>query len=77
MMKHGMTCETDWEYVGACLANEGDEQQAQFLKAFVKECLSWGTRQQVESQLAFVNLKLTDKEKEVLSMISYVEVTGK
>lgn len=72
-MRHGMTKETDWEYVGACLANSDDNDQISFFKAFVKECLSWGTHLQVEKQLAFVNTKMTEEEKDVLSMIVYKE----
>ena len=69
-MKLGLQ-EIKWGYVGARLANEGDVEQAEFLKAFIKECLSWGTRYQVEEQLAFVNHKLTSEERQVLSMLSY------
>lgn len=65
--------ELDWKLAGAQLANCGDREQAEFLKSFVKECLSWGTRCQVEVQLAHVNHLLTDEEKSVLSMISYID----
>lgn len=61
----------DWAYIGAVLARAGDDEQAQFFKAFVAECNTWGTTYQVQSQLAFVNFKLTDDEKETLSMLSY------
>lgn len=70
-MRLGITKETDWEYVGALLARGDDNEQAAVLKAFVKECLTWGTRLQVERQLAFVNAKLTHEEREVLAMLSY------
>lgn len=72
-MRLGIAKEIDWEYVGALLANEGDIEQAAFLKGFIKECLSWGTRIQVEQQLACVNLKLTPEKREVLAMLSYNE----
>ena len=70
-MRYGIQKEIDWEYTGALLANEGDVEQAAFLKGFIKECLSWGTRFQVEQQLAHVNHKLTKKEREIISMLSY------
>lgn len=65
--------EPDWAYIGAVLARTDDWCQSEFFKSFVKECLSWGTEYQVEMQLAATNLKLTDKEKEVLSMIGFRE----
>ena len=71
-MKFGLK-DMDWEYAGALLAQSDDNNQAKFLKAFIKECKSWGTNFQVESQLAHVNLKLTPEERETLSMLSYNE----
>jgi len=73
MMRLGISKEIDWKYVGALLANESDKEQASFLKGFVKECNGWGTRLQVEYQLAVVNHLLTKDEKETLSMLSYKE----
>ena len=72
-MRCGIQKEIDWKYVGALLAHEGDGNQADFLKGFIKECLSWGTNHQVEVQLAHVNHKLTDEEKDLLGMLSYRE----
>ena len=72
-MKRGIMTEIDWAFIGATLAQEGDDNQAMFIKAFLKECNSWGTRLQVERQLACVNAKLSDDEKEALSMLSYKE----
>ena len=74
-MKLGLVKEIDWEYIGAILAQSDDNKQAEFFKAFIKECNSWGTRLQVESQLACVNLKLTKEERETLSMLSYEETS--
>ena len=62
-----------WGYLGALLAQESDDQQAEFFKAFVKECKSWGTNYQVELQLAAVNAKLTAEEKDALGMLGYRE----
>ena len=70
-MKFGIVKEIDWPYVGALLAQEGDDKQTEFFKGFIAECLSWGTHLQVEQQLAHVNLKLSSDERKVLSMLSY------
>lgn len=63
--------EPDWPYIGAVLANSDADAQAAFFKALIKECNSWGTHAQVEMQFAFVNGKLTEAEREALSMLSY------
>ncbi|KKL55854.1 hypothetical protein LCGC14_2251240 [marine sediment metagenome] len=73
-MKIGLQ-DIDWKYVGATLARGDDNDQAAFLKAFVEECASWGTHHQVEMQLAAVNHLLTDNEKDVLAMLSYIGKT--
>ncbi len=72
-MRLGIRKDVDWEYLGALLAQGSDDDQVEFLKSFAKECASWGTRLQVESQLACVNLKLTSEEKQTLSMIGFEE----
>jgi len=72
-MRLGIQKEIDWKHVGALLAQEDDAAQSDFLRAFIKECNSWGTHAQVEYQLACVNHKLTDEERETLSMLSYNE----
>ncbi len=72
-MIQGITKEIDWKYLGATLARSDDHNQSDFLKSFVKECLTWGTRYQVEQQLACINHKLDKEEKEILSMITYIE----
>lgn len=71
-MKLGLQ-DIKWEYAGAKLAIADESEQATFFKAFVKECLSWGTSYQVGVQLAGVSQELTEKEKEVLSQITYIE----
>lgn len=71
-MKLGLQ-DVKWEYVGAKLAVADESEQAAFFKAFVKECLSWGTSYQVGIQLAGVSNELTEKEKEILSQITYIE----
>lgn len=70
-MKKGIITDIDWGYIGACLAQEDDDNQAVFFKSFVKECHGWGTQYQVEFQLAGINHKLTKEERETLSMLSY------
>ena len=71
-MKYGLV-EIDWGYVGAKLATLSDTEQISFFKAFVKECQTWGTEYQIQMQLANINMALTEKEKETLSMIGYRE----
>ena len=73
MMKQGITTDIDWKYIGASLARESDNEQIDFFKSFVKECLSWGTAYQVEQQLCFINRKLTSDEIDTLAMITYKE----
>lgn len=70
-MRYGIE-EYNWGHIGTVLARESDKEQVAFFKSFCKECLSWGTKQQVESQLAFINMKLEDDEKEMLRMITYI-----
>ena len=70
-MKQGILTEIDWDYIGAVLANESDENQSKFFKSMLKEMKTWGTSHQVELQLAYVNNKLTDEEREQLKMLSY------
>lgn len=72
-MRQGIRKDIDWQYMGALLAQQSDQEQIPFFKAFVKECLSWGTHLQVEQQLAFINLGLTDDERSVLKMIPFKE----
>jgi hypothetical protein len=64
-MKLG-TMGLDWAQIGAMLAVEDDNKQVEFFKAFSKECNSWGTKHQVEMQLAAVNRALTTEEKQTL-----------
>ena len=63
----------DWEYLGALLAQSDGDNQAVFVKSFIKECKSWGTNFQVQQQLGYINQKLTKDEKEVMSMWGYDE----
>ena len=72
-MRQGIRTEIDWKLVGAELAQADDEQQAACFTAFCKECRSFGTHFQAESQLAFVNQKLSEENKELLKMLSYTE----
>lgn len=70
-MRQGLV--NDWPYVGACLANSDSKEQVEFFKAFIKECLSWGTRYQIEQQIAHINLDLTPDERRVLAMLGFDE----
>lgn len=72
-MKRGIMTEIDWKYIAAVLANEGEDKQSDFFKSFVAECNTWGTTHQVQMQMANINAKLSEDEKEMLSMIGYME----
>lgn len=74
-MRLGLTKEFDWMHIGAMLAQLTDEEQSTFLKGFLKECNSWGTRLQVEKQFAAINALLSKEEREALAMLSYEEET--
>ena len=67
-MQNGMLI--DWKLAGAMLANADDNDQAEFFKTFVNECLSWGTFHQAQIQLANVNQKLDERDRRLLSMLS-------
>ena len=69
-MKQGLR-DIDWKQAGAELAHGDDNDQTEFFKAFIKEANTWGTRQQVEMQLCYVNEKLTKDERETLGMLSF------
>lgn len=70
-MRQGIRTTVDWALIGAELAQAEDNTQVEFFRAFVKECKSWGTNLQVEQQLAAVNFKLTQEERQCLSMLGY------
>lgn len=63
----------DWTTAGALLANASDEEQSAFFKGMCKEFKTWPTRHQAEMQLCFVRNKLTEEEREALSMLTYKE----
>ena len=69
MSRHGICY--DWKLLGSLLANEDETIQADFFKAFVKEMATWGTTFQKQTQLIWVNKRLTDEEKDILSCLSY------
>ena len=71
MMSKGLL--VDWKTTGALLANADDDEQAKFFKTFVNECLSWDSFYQAQAQLAMVNKKLDERDKRLLSMLSYPE----
>ena len=62
---------TDWEYIGAKLATETDEDQAKFFRGFVKEAKTFGSHYQTEMQMMSINKLLTSEEREVLGAISH------
>lgn len=71
-MKRGFII--DYGTIAAHLANESDEEQSCFFRVFLDELRACcGTNHGVEMQLASINRKLTEKEKELLSMLGYRE----
>jgi hypothetical protein len=56
--------------LGISLAHSSDEVQAEFFHNFAAECRSWGFIN-AEMQLAYVNAKLSDEDKELLAMIGF------
>jgi len=63
----------NWTALGAKLAVMSDEEQSDFFRGFINEIDSWDTHYKKEMQLVSIACKLTDKEKELLSTISYKE----
>jgi len=61
-----------WEFLGAALANESDGEQTKFFKSFIKEMDSWNcSNYQKQKQLAWVNEKLTNHERDLLGMLGF------
>jgi hypothetical protein len=58
----------DWSLIGSMLANEGDNEQAEFLKALLNEMRTWGTNFQIEMQLCHIASKLSSADRELLSI---------
>ena len=68
-MKQGIAYQ--WEFLGSVLANEDSAEQIKFFKAFLKEMTTWGTTFQQQTQLCWINEKLTDDEKDIIKMLGY------
>lgn len=68
-MREGLVA--DWNYIGALLANQDDNVQAAFFKAFCREVRSWPTSYAGDFQMANIGEKLTDEEKDLLGHITY------
>ena len=58
--------EFNWYLMGAKVANESDESQAEFFRGFANEINSWETHSQREMQMINVNKRMTDKIKDIL-----------
>jgi len=63
----------NWEAIGALLAQKSDIEQTKFFQSFIKEIETYDTNLSKEMQLMSINNKLTDREKELLSCLSYRE----
>lgn len=70
-MRHGLRTSVDWKLVGAELAQESDDAQAEFFKSFIRESGTYGTAFQREMQLMSIRNKLNEEEREVLATLSY------
>jgi hypothetical protein len=57
---------------GRALARRQDDKQAEFLRAFLQEMLSWGNFE-AQMQLHYVNKHLTDEERELVSCLGMTE----
>lgn len=67
-MKKGLII--NYNDVAALLANESDDEQSEFFKVFIKELKACcKTNYNAELQLAGVNLKLTEEERELIGML--------
>ena len=62
-----------WDAVGALLACEDDINQIEFFKAFVKEIETWPSDFAKGGQLSSIYLKLTPRERELLSFLGNCE----
>ena len=70
-MRKGMII--DYKDVAAFLANESDEEQTEFFKVFIKELkATCKTNYHAEMQLASINLKLTEDERQLIGMLGGV-----
>ena len=58
----------DWKLIGAILANEGNNSQAEFFKSFLNEMRSWGTNYEINFQLAEIAKELQEPDRELLSI---------
>ena len=67
-MRRGIITDIDWGYIGAVLANEGDIEQAEFLKSLLNEMRTWGTNFQIQVQLAHTASRLSSADRELLSI---------
>jgi hypothetical protein len=71
--KLGCNSESDWcRTVAIALAHSGDDMQADFFHFFLGECRSWGFLK-AEAQLASVNIKLSEEDKELIEMLGFRE----
>jgi hypothetical protein len=63
----------NWEIIGALLAQKSSDEQIKFFKGFVREIETYDTNMAKEMQLIYVGNGLTDREKELLSSLSFKE----
>lgn len=61
--------EIQWDLLGAQLALLDSEKQADFFKGFAREMDNYDSKYKAESQMAFINLELEDRDKKVLEFL--------
>ena len=62
-----------WRCLGAELARLSDDEQHEFFSGFINEIYTFPTHYQSEMQLISIASKLTEKEKQNLSAICYID----
>lgn len=73
-MKYG-TKDINWAELGAMMAHEGDQDQADFLNAFCKELRkACFTHQNCEAQMVCIQKKLSSADREMLSCLGPDEI---
>lgn len=73
MKRYGMAV-IDWAYIGAQLAIEDADTQAQFFNSFAKEVFSWGkTLHQRNMQMLEIQVRLSNQAKSLIDSMEYHE----
>ena len=63
----------NWEYLGALLAREDDDVQAEFFKGFCAEVRKFPTAMGADMQMFAIGKQLSEDDKEIIKSISWKE----